>query len=384
MVKFLNWFDISLPEFMDNQYGEFIILLGLWLLIGLIAVLVMRPIIRRLFARTKSHLDDKVLHILEGPIIMLVFFYGIVVSLNVLDDIPPDIRHGLQVLYQVVVSLVVVYLVYKVFRAVFVPLGTDYAKRKESSIDKTLLPVVDTIGGTIIILVGLFWVLGNLGVDVTVFLAGIGVAGLVLAFALQDTLSNYFSGLHLMLDRPFDIGDTLEIEAEFLEVRQIGFRSTRLWNIYADEIVIMPNNMIANLKITNLTKPGLEVRIKVHVGVAYGSPVEMVKEILLEAVTAQGDDVIQDDPKKNIYVRFNDFGDSALMFSVSFYIKDVFEQFRISTAVREHIDRRFREEGVTIPFPQRTVSFLGQKEGQDLRVQGEPVDARSASAASMS
>ena len=168
MVKFLNWFDISLPEFMDNQYGEFIILLGLWLLIGLIAVLVMRPIIRRLFARTKSHLDDKVLHILEGPIIMLVFFYGIVVSLNVLDDIPPDIRHGLQVLYQVVVSLVVVYLVYKVFRAVFVPLGTDYAKRKESSIDKTLLPVVDTIGGTIIILVGLFWVLGNLGVDVTV------------------------------------------------------------------------------------------------------------------------------------------------------------------------------------------------------------------------
>jgi len=186
-----------------------------------------------------------------------------------------------------------------------------------------------------------------------------------------------------MLDRPFEIGDTLEVEGEFLEVRQIGFRSTRLWNIYADEIVIMPNNMIANLKITNLTKPGLDVRIKVHVGVAYGSPVEKVKEILLEAVTAQGDDVILDDPQKNMYVRFNDFGDSALMFSVSFYVKDVFEQFRISTAIREHVDRRFREEGITIPFPQRTVSFLGQHEGQELKVESVPSDARPAAVSSV-
>ena len=372
MVKFLDWIEIPLPDFMNNQYGEFLILLAIWLLIGFMVVLVVRPIIRSLFAKTKTDLDDRVMHIIEGPVILIIFFYGIVASLDILDAIPHSTKMGLFTIYKVTVSLVVVYLAYKVFRTIFMPLGSDYAKKKGSTIDKTLLPVVETLGGTLILILGLFWVLSSMGVEITVFLAGIGVVGLVLAFALQDTLSNYFSGLHLMLDRPFDIGDTLQVDDKFLRVRKIGFRSTRLYNIYRHEIVIMPNNVIANLTLVNLTQPDLEYRIRIDVGVAYGSSVEKVKEILFEAVHAQ-EETILDDPNRQPVVRFKDFGESALKFRVAFFIHNVFDQWAIGTKVREHIDRRFHEEGIIVPFPQRTVSFLGPGPEEELKAAPEPI-----------
>jgi small-conductance mechanosensitive channel len=251
-----------------------------------------------------------------------------------------------------------------VFRAVFIPLGTEYSKKRDKRWEKTLLPLMDSLGGVLIVLVGMFWVFTVMGVDVTVFLAGMGVAGLVLAFALQDTLSNYFSGLHLMLDRPFEVGDTIEIDEEFMEVLNVGMRSTRLYNIFAHEVVNVPNNIIANQMLTVITKPDLEYRVAVDVGVAYGSPVEKVKEILFEAVRSN-DEVILDDEEKRPRVNFTDFGDSALQFRVRFFVRDVLEQWRVKTAVREHIDRRFREEGITIPFPQRTISYLEQKEEKE-------------------
>jgi small-conductance mechanosensitive channel len=113
--------------------------------------------------------------------------------------------------------------------------------------------------------------------------------------------------------------------------------------------------------LTVITKPDMEYRVAVNVGVAYGSPVERVKEILFEAVRSN-DEVILDDEEKRPRVNFTDFGDSALQFRVRFFVKDVLEQWRVMTAVREHIDRRFREEGITIPFPQRTISYLDAKE----------------------
>jgi small-conductance mechanosensitive channel len=353
----MDWFDIPLPEIIDNQYGEFLILLGIWVLIGVMTLLVLRPVVHSIFAKTETDVDDKIIEILDAPLILLVFVYGAVQSLRVLDIIPGDFHTRILTLYRFIVSFIVVYLGYRIFRVVFIPLGTEYARKKDSDIDKTILPVVDTIGGTLIILVGMFWILTVLGVNVTVFLAGIGVAGLVLAFALQDTLSNYFSGLHLLLDSPFKVGDTLKVDGEFMKVRAIGFRSTRLYHIHAHEVVIMPNNVIANQKLVNLTEPDNEYRLQMIVSVAYGSPVPLVKEILMEAVKAQKE-VIMDVPKKKPTVRLRKFGESALEFRTRFFIKNVLHQWRILGDVREHVERRFREEGITIPFPQRTISYL--------------------------
>ncbi len=368
MVKLFDTFEVDLPDYLNNQWAEFLILLMVWMLIGILVMLAIRALTRLTFRTDKTEVDDKVIRTISGPVLLLVFFYGFIQSLRVLNAMPDWVVDNILYTYEVLVALIVVYLAYKVFRLVFIPMAAGISKKRKREFDRTVYDLFESVGAVVILVFGFFWVLTVMGVNVTVFLAGAGVAGLVLAFAMQDTLSNYFSGLHLMLDKPFDIGDTIELSGEFLTVLSIGMRSTRFYNIFDHEIEIVPNNLIANQMISNVTRPDTEYRVSVEVGVAYGSPVAKVKEILLEAVTSN-EEVVIDEGDKRPRVNFTDFGDSALMFRVRFFVKDVLEQWRVQTAVREHIDRRFREEGITIPFPQRTLSILPPKDDEVLQVQ---------------
>ena len=368
MVKLFDMFEVDLPDYLDNQWAEFLILLVVWMVIGLLVMLAIRMMTRLTLRTDKSDVDDKVVQVISGPVLLLVFGYGVIESLRVLDVVPFSFVENILYLYQLLVALVVVYLSYRIFRLVFVPMAAGISKKRKQKFDRAIFNLFESVGAVLILVFGFFLILTVIGMDITVFLAGAGIAGLVLAFAMQDTLSNYFSGLHLMLDKPFDIGDTIEVNGEFMEVIRIGMRSTRLYNIFDHEIDIVPNNILANQTISNVTEPDTEYRVAVEVGVAYGSPVEKVKEILLEAVTSN-DEVVIDDGDKRPRINFTDFGDSALQFRVRFFVKDVLEQWRIMTAVREHIDRRFREEGITIPFPQRTLSILPPKESEVVQVQ---------------
>ncbi len=368
MVKLFDMFEVDLPDYLNNQWAEFLILLVLWLLIGILVMFVMRMLTHLALRTDTTDVDDKVIRTLNGPVLILVFGYGVIESLRVLDAMPDWLVDRILFGYEALVAIIIVYLAYKIFRLVFIPVAEAVSKKHQKRFDRTVYDLFESVGTVLILVFGFFWMLSVVGVNITVFLAGAGIAALVLAFAMQDTLSNYFSGLHLMLDKPFDIGDTIEIDGEFMEVLRIGMRSTRLYNIFDHEIEIMPNNLLANQMISNVTKPDSEYRVAVEVGVAYGSPIDKVKEILLEAVTSN-DEVVIDDGDKRPRVNFIDFGDSALQFRVRFFVKDVLEQWRVMTVVREHIDRRFREEGIRIPFPQRTLSMLPPVEGEVIQVQ---------------
>jgi small-conductance mechanosensitive channel len=368
MVKLFDIFEVDLPEYLNNQWAEFLILLALWMLIGILVMLLIR-VLTHLTLRTEvSDVDDKVVQTISGPVLLLVFGYGVIQSLRVLDVIPDWLVINLLYVYELLVAAIVVYLSYKIFRLVFIPMAAGVSKKRKKKFDRAVFDLFESVGAVLILVFGFFWVLTVVGMNVTVFLAGAGIAGLVLAFAMQDTLSNYFSGLHLLLDKPFDLGDTIEVNGEFMEVLRIGMRSTRLYNIFDHEIEIVPNNILANQTISNVTEPDNEYRASVEVGVAYGSPIDKVKEILFEAVTTN-DDVVIDDGVKRPRVSFTNFGDSALEFRIRFFVKDVLEQWSVKTAVREHIDRRFREEGITIPFPQRTLSILPPNESEVVQVQ---------------
>jgi len=374
MVKLFDTFEVDLPDYLNNQWVEFLILLVLWLFIGLLVLFTIRVLARLTLKTEKTDVDDKVVKTLSGPVLLLIFGYGTIQSLRVLDFIPDLQIEMMLYVYEVLVAIMVVYLAYKIFRLVFLPMSAGIAKKRNQDFNRTVFGLFESVGGVMILIFGFFWILTVIGLNVTVFLAGAGIAGLVIAFAMQDTLSHYFSGLHLMLDKPFDIGDIIEVEGDYLKVLMVGMRSTRLYNIFDHEIEIVPNNLLANRTISNVTAPDTEYRVSVEVGVAYGSPVAKVKEILLEAVTSN-DEVVIDDGDKRPRASFTDFGDSALQFRIRFFVKDVMEQWRVTTAVREHIDRRFREEGITIPFPQRTLSILPPERNEVVRILNvEPMD----------
>jgi len=178
--------------------------------------------------------------------------------------------------------------------------------------------------------------------------------GLVIAFAAQDTLSNFFSGIHLLLDGPFKIGDIIYLETgEYCRVENVGMRSTKLYSILDHELIILPNNAIANQKIVNIVKPDKKIRKKVEVNVAYGSDLKKVKKILYNAAKSHPN--VVDKPKYEPEVRFTGFGDSSINFLVYLWIDQVLNQWKVLSDVRTEIETRFKEENITIPFPQRTV-----------------------------
>jgi small-conductance mechanosensitive channel len=360
MVKLFGMWDVTLPAWMDNQYGHFGLLLVFWLVIGLLVVLVVRPVIKRLTSKTKSDIDDKILAIIDTPIVVFIFFYGFVRSLDVLTDMPQwfhDIHDEVMTLYGLVVAVFVIYIAYKVFKAVFMPLGMEYAKKTGSELDDVLIPLLDKLGGVLIIVFGLFSILAMLGINITVFLAGAGIIGIVLAFALQTTLGNFFAGIHLMIDRPIKPGDVILIGDDYCRVERIGLRSTRFYDMFTHVIVIMPNNTVSEMKLINLSEPDKKLKATITVGVAHGSSLDKVEQLMAEAVRAQKG-VIVDDPARAPVVRFEDFGESALKFTIYYWVLDFNDQWRIAHDARKHMDRAFKEAGIEIPFPQQVVHLV--------------------------
>jgi small-conductance mechanosensitive channel len=151
---------------------------------------------------------------------------------------------------------------------------------------------------------------------------------------------------------------------EYCRVENVGMRSTKLYSLFDHELIILPNNTMANQKIINIVKPDMKIRQKVEVGVAYGSDVEKVKKILYECASNHSDVLTEGEDEP--LVRFTGFGDSSLDFLIIFTIDDVMKQWKVRSDVVTEIDKRFRKENVTIPFPQRTIWFNEVKKANSI------------------
>lgn len=194
------------------------------------------------------------------------------------------------------------------------------------------------------------------GIDITVILTASAALFVGLGLALQELFQDIIAGILIMVDKSLQVGDIVEVDDKVGKVFEIKLRTTRAIT-RDDKIIIIPNHKFISNTIYNFTQNHKTTRESVHVGVAYGTNVELVTRLLEESVaTQQG---VLKNPKP--FVLFEDFGDSALLFSINFYIKDSFTDPRIKSGIRFTIDKKFRENNVTIPFPQRDV-YLYQQE----------------------
>jgi MscS family membrane protein len=179
----------------------------------------------------------------------------------------------------------------------------------------------------------------------------------VVGFAAQSTLSNLFAGLQLLIDRPFKVGDLLYMEGDMFEVKTIGLRSTTLLDTNLNQLVIIPNNDMANNKIVNTVEPNRELTISVVVGVAYGSNIELVKQLMIEAY----DELPSSNKHKRPALRMNDFADSSINMKIFIPIDEVTERWKAASDYREIVYRKFNKVGVEIPFPQRVVFLKDER-----------------------
>ena len=259
------------------------------------------------------------------------------------------------ILIDIVDSIFVLFMTVFLLRAYsnyFVPVISDWLTVGKT--DTQYGPLLEIIGSLLIIVFGVTNFLSTYHVDFGVLLAGVGVVGLVIALAAQDTLSNFFSGILLLLDQGFKTGDMIYFNDTYCLIREIGLRSTKIYDIVNHVMIITPNNSLANQNILNLTRPDRYYRIRIEVGVSYDSDPDQVEKLLLE-VAEQNSDVEQDDPTRMPLVRFQDFGDSSLTFVLVAWINNVIKIRQINSDLHHQVFDKLKDAGVTIAFPQRDV-----------------------------
>ena len=232
--------------------------------------------------------------------------------------------------------------------------GITSSRLQKKSIDNNLVRLSLRVL-TLVMLFVLFWYAADyFGLSVTAVFASAGIVGLAIAMAARETLANFFGGISLLLDKPFTTGNYIILDSgERGEVVDIGLRSTRI--LTRDEILIcIPNSVITNVKIVNESAPEHRFRIRIKIGVAYGSDIEEVEEILMKLAMENALAVRDPVPR----VRFRAFGDSSLDFELLCWARKPQEKGRLIHSLNKEIYHAFNDAGIVIPFPQRDVHLF--------------------------
>ena len=198
------------------------------------------------------------------------------------------------------------------------------------------------------VLLGFILALAALGVDLKNITIIGGAFGIGIGFGLQTIVNNFICGIILLFERPIKVGDYIELGGQWAEIKKIGLRSTIIQTFDRADIVVPNADLITN-QVTNWTRSDRLARIRIPIGVAYGSDVTLVMKILLECV--EENPMVMRSPASKVY--FIGFGESSLDFQLRVYLSDIDNWYTVQSELLQEIDRKFRLEGVEIPFPQR-------------------------------
>jgi small-conductance mechanosensitive channel len=228
--------------------------------------------------------------------------------------------------------------------------------RTSTKIDDVIFDLTKRFSTIIIFTTAFILALDALGVNIMPFVAGAGVVGIAIGFAAKDTLSNIIAGVLLLIDRPFEVGDRIEVwtapanSATWGDVLDVGLRATKIQT--TDNIVIViPNNEIMKRDIINYTTITKEIRVRVPIGIAYDADVKKAKE-LIKNVSLELDWVMKE-PAPMVVVK--SFGDSAVNLEARIWIDDPRKRIHTISHITDRIKEAFQQEGIEIPFPKRDI-----------------------------
>ena len=225
--------------------------------------------------------------------------------------------------------------------------------RKMPQEDKKKFKVVFGYARWLIYLLIMLITIHSLGINVTGVFAASAALLIGIGLALQTFFQDIISGVFILVDQSVHVGDIIEIEGKIGKVEEIKLRTTRA-TTSDNKVLVIPNHLYLTNSLYNWTQNGVMTRESVSVGVAYGSDVQLVKKLLLQAASNQPE--VLDAPEPTVL--FTDFGDSSLNFKIVFTLADSFNARFPQSNIRFEIDRLFREHGVSIPFPQRDIHII--------------------------
>ena len=287
---------------------------------------------------------------MQGVPISLCLVVGLYWMVNTIDIIEPLVRIFSYILFTVIILTIT-----RVIARTISGVVDMQIERSQQRMPKTTL--LNAILNGIIYAMGILVVLQYYGISIAPILTALGVGGMAVALALQETLANIFSGLHLILSKQLRLGDYIRLSSgEEGRVTDITWRFTTIVPVGDGNMVVIPNQKIASSIITNYSMPRHDIVIKIPVGVAYDSDLQKVEDVTLDVarqvLTALNEKL---DDNRQPTVRFYNFGDSSIDFNVLLHSARFDDQFRLKHEFIKALTARFRQEGIEIPFPIRTV-----------------------------
>lgn len=329
----------------------FIPLIVLSVLVSLLFLI--RKILFKLFHKwadnTKNRLDDIVIESVKTPSIYWILAIALYMTIGI-SEIPEKYAfYIIRTLYVIItfsVTLVIANMADRIFK--------HYVENMGIPIPTTGL--THGIIKGIILIIGFLIILGSLGISIAPLITAFGIGGLAVALALQDTLSNLFAGIHILMEKPVRVGDFIKLETgQEGFVEDVGWRTTKV-RMLPNNMVIIPNSKLSQSILTNYFLPEKRMSLSISIGVGYSSDPGKVERILVEEAQKGANDIpgLLADPEP--FVRFiPGFGESSLDFTLICQVKEFIDQYLVQHELRKRIFKRFKEEGIEIPFPHRTV-----------------------------
>ena len=309
---------------------------------ALIVRLVIFRSLARLSVMTSTLADDHILQHMRKPVFVTVIYFGLSLAVTT-----AQLPFGTQLIVKLLLSLIVVSWMLGALRISTIVLDTLGTENKYNLIEPRTVPLIDLSVKLITILVSGYILLLIWGINPVGWLASAGIVGIAVGFAAKDSLANLFSGFFIVADAPYKLGDYINLDTgERGKVSAIGLRSTRLLT-RADVEITIPNGVIANAKIINESGgPNLKMRVSIAVGVAYGTDLDRLCEVLIDLAAAHQEVCIDPEPR----MRLRGFGASSVDFDLLVWIEHPEYKGRISHELYMRIYKTLQDKGIEIPF----------------------------------
>ncbi len=319
------------------------------LLIGYLTEKILVRWLHWLAQRTRTEWDDLVVQSIRGVTILWFGILGIWWAITLQGTLPV-----LQRLMSASIPILVIVSLTVVGMRLAAGAVEQFAKQRSEVIPSTT--IVTNLARLLVGVLGLFIILQNLNVQITPLLTALGVGGLAVALALQDTLGNLFAGVSIILSRQVRPHDYVRLESgEEGYVTDVKGRNTTIRTFPNQNLVIVPNSKLASAIVTNFSLPRRNMWMQVNVGVSYDSDLQRVEEVVLDVARAVLEDVEGGVPSAAPKVRYTAFGDSSIDFNVQLFCGEFTDQFLLRHEFIKRLHARFDAEGIEIPFPIRTV-----------------------------
>ena len=337
-----------MPLFLDKIFIPLITFLIILVVTLILRALILRAL-RHWADRTNHHLDDLIVQAIKLPSLFLCLAVALHLAVE-FSELPVRYVYYVTKIIHLVIVLSVVIGATHVSGMLF----RYYISRYE-------LPVAAP-GLAIGVINGILWILGFLialtilGVSIAPLLTALGIGGLAVSLALKDTLENIFAGINVLMEKSIRVGDFIRLESgQEGTVKDITWRTTRI-ELLSNNTVIIPNSKLAQSVVTNYHLPEKSLTLRLPVSVSYRTDPQRVEEVLVEVARKAAGEVpgllVEPEPE----VRFSPgFGESSLDFTLNCQVAEFSDQYLVQHELRKRIFQRFKEEGIEIPFPQRTV-----------------------------